>query len=68
MSLVPLASATLSRFGIRAPAAGALACHTPLSGEVLTHLIPDAPVTVEAATARAALLYARIRDLGTLPG
>ncbi|MBK8197276.1 MAG: aldehyde dehydrogenase family protein [Acidobacteria bacterium] len=64
MSLIPLASATLARFSIpSAGTAGTLACRTPLSGEVLTHLTPDAPANVELAIARAAAAFATWRSV-----
>ena len=63
MSLIPLATTTLARFGIKAGAAGTLACRTPLTGDVLTHLETDTPDAAEAAIAGAAAAFAIWRDV-----
>ncbi|MDP1556975.1 MAG: aldehyde dehydrogenase family protein [Hyphomonas sp.] len=64
MSLIPLAAAALARFGIQtAGASGALACRTPITGEILTHLKPDGPEAAEAALTQARAAFAAWRDV-----
>ncbi|MEX1251369.1 MAG: aldehyde dehydrogenase family protein, partial [Hyphomonas sp.] len=64
MSLLPLASSTLARFGLAAqPAPGGLACHTPLTGEILTHIALDTPAAAEDAVAAASRAFAVWRDV-----
>jgi len=60
---MPLAAATLARFGLQTGAPGALACRTPLTGDVLTHLPLHLPEAVEAALAGAASAFALWRDV-----
>lgn len=64
MSLLPLATTTLDRFGLKAVAAArGLACRTPLTGETLTHVPLDGPDTAEAAMAAAMRAFAAWRDV-----
>jgi len=64
MSLLPLASSTLARFGLDAqPAPGGLACHTPLTGEILTCIALDTPAAAEDAVAGACRAFAVWRDV-----
>ncbi len=64
MSLLPLASSTLARFGLAAqPAPGDLACHTPLTGEILTCIALDTPAAAEDAVAGACRAFAVWRDV-----
>jgi aldehyde dehydrogenase (NAD+) len=64
MNLLPLATTTLARFGLKTGAApGGLACRSPLTGETLTHLPLDEPDAAEAAMASAARAFAAWRDV-----
>ncbi|MFN3910574.1 aldehyde dehydrogenase family protein [Hyphomonas sp.] len=63
MSLKPAALETLARFGLRPAATGALACRTPVTGEVLTHIDITSPAAAEAAIAAAAQAFVRWRDV-----
>src|SRR3990167_8161254 len=63
MSLRPIASAALARFGLQAATSGALACRTPLTGDILTHLEMASPGAVEAAIAAASQAFEQWRDV-----
>jgi aldehyde dehydrogenase (NAD+) len=64
MSLLPLATTTLARFGLKAGAApGGLACRTPLTGETLTNLPVHGPQDTAAALASAAQAFTTWRDM-----
>ncbi len=64
MSLLPLASETLARFGIQpGRAANGLPCRTPITGETLGHLAPASGSAVEAAMASASEAFAIWRDV-----
>ena len=64
MNLIPLATTTLARFGLKAGApSGTLACRTPLTGEVLTHLDLVAASDVKAAIAAAAEAFTVWREV-----
>ena len=60
---MPLASATLARFGLQTGAEGTLACRTPLTGDVLTHLPVHSPEAVETALAAASAAFVQWRDV-----
>jgi aldehyde dehydrogenase (NAD+) len=63
MSLRPIASAALARFGLQPATSGPLACRTPLTGDILTHLEMAAPGEVEAAITAANEAFTRWRDV-----
>ncbi len=64
MSLLPLASETLARFGIQpGRVATGLPCRTPITGETLGYLARAADSTVEAAMASASEAFAVWRDV-----
>jgi aldehyde dehydrogenase (NAD+) len=63
MSLRPIASAALARFGLQPATSGALACRTPLTGDILTHLEMASPGAVEAAIAAASQAFEQWRDV-----
>ena len=60
---MPLASATLARFGLQTGAEGTLLCRTPLTGDVLTHLPIHSPEAVETALAAASAAFVQWRDV-----
>ena len=60
---MPLVAATLARFDLQAGVGGALACRTPLTGDVLTCLPVHSPEAVEAALTSAATAFTRWRDV-----
>lgn len=60
---MPLVAATLARFDLQAGVGGALACRTPLTGDILTCLPVHSPEAVEAALASAATAFTRWRDV-----
>ena len=64
MSLLPLASETLARFGVHpGRAANGLPCRTPITGETLGYLAPASDSAVEAAIASASEAFALWRDV-----
>ncbi len=64
MSLLPLATTTLARFGLKTNAStGGIACRTPLTGETLTHIPLDGPGAAEAAMFAAMRAFADWRDV-----
>ena len=64
MSLLPIASETLARFGVHpGRAANGLPCRTPITGETLGYLAPASDSTVEAAIASASEAFALWRDV-----
>ena len=63
MSLRPIASTALARFGLQPASSGALACRTPLTGDILTHLEMATPCEVEAAITAANEAFTRWRDV-----
>lgn len=60
---MPLVAATLARFDLQTGVDGALACRTPLTGDVLTCLPVHSPEAVEAALASAGAAFTRWRDV-----
>jgi len=60
---MPLATATLARFGLQTRTGGGIACRTPLTGEVLTHLPADPPEAIEAALSGAVSAFAVWRNV-----
>jgi aldehyde dehydrogenase (NAD+) len=63
MSLRPIASAALARFGLQPATSGALACRTPLTGDILSHLEMASPGEVEAAISAASQAFTQWRDV-----
>ena len=63
MSLLPLASETLARFGIRLASGGPLACHTPVTGETLGYLPDAGEDAVQAALQHASAAFIRWRNV-----